>query len=562
MGIALGALVETPTRSTLVMAATGMGRPIVWSALLLALGGLGVGLYLVLPPSQRWQLEAYGPDFALAGRSMFLTRCCPPGERPTRLVLHDLQTGQPVRSLFAGVAHLDSPLVCAPNGNWIACTDQAEGIHVAAVADGAEHAIPLAADDRVRGMSFSPDGAYLAVELHSGKDDSLRFALLDTAAGKTLAEAQGHLTHVRFARDGALLVVVLERAGYSEIKSWDLHERRWTELNLRFPHIEVLGITGPYSRTLVLKRATEEGARSWTILDLERGTSQAGPEGSSVLHAAASQKGDRVAVIHGRKQAWQVDVWDADARHYVFHTQSAWRPEIALSPDGRRLALQATIVGDDSERTLTVFDVDSGQPLVEHRSAAHWFWSEPPPVFGPDGKSVVIYRGWHEPLHAEILDTETGQSLASLPLARANDWASAEISFAPAGHMHKGHLCLQPAAPPGWQCYLPPSLLHSDEGSNEWFIIDVQAKRVAARRVLESDDVLLLADGLPCVVTRAGSPDGATPCLLRCYDVPEQTPWHWIIAVPAGLGIAIAGLSALRNRSANKEEGTRRSQHC
>jgi hypothetical protein len=539
-------------KGIVIVAATVRRRRFAWTILLLALAALGVLLYFLLPPAPRWRLDGCGAvDFTLADRPMFLTWPNATSQWLGPAILRDLDTGEPIRTFFAEIEHARW-VVLSPNGRWIACTDADTGaLHVAAVADGTERRIAFHPADSVQFIHVAPDGALVAVRLRcvKGGRNHYRLALFETDTGKQLAEVPGALLDAQFVLDGALLVVSVHDGDDNLVKGWDICNRRWApELDDSDPSIWRVHAIGPDGRTLVAEHAASSKEPRWTVWDMQLlSPAIVGPAGSRLLGVSFASNGRRTAITHGKKHEWHVDVWDAGTQQRVCHFDTDSRSDVVLSPDGKRLALQATIYGDDPVRTLTILDVDTGRRVTEHRAAAHMFWAEPAPAFGPDGRSVVLYRGWHEPLHADILDTNTGALLASLPLAPTDAWADASVTVAPDRRSHAVQVTYSSVPAAWWHEWVPQPLRPPSNGFADLIIIDVDRGHVTARKRLADSEQAVVLDGGRLLMTYLRDADNnGEPGYICCWDLPQRTAWHWVIGIPAALGLMVVGAAIVR----------------
>jgi hypothetical protein len=530
----------------MIRAAATRCRRIAWPGLLAALVALGAGLYVQLPPQPRWRLEDCG-EFNLgpADRSLFFT--WKPGMPDQPAVLRDLRTGEPIRTFFAAVEH-QSWMVFAPAGNWIACTELEGGtVHIAAVPEGREHTLAFAANVSVADLQFTADGGILAIGLHYHEDDETcheRLALVETATATILGESVGRLLHVESVLDGARLLVSVVQYGKRSVKVWDVRRRAWTlQLNTATPTGQIC----PDGRTLVVRdHAAGLGLRRWALRDVEQGTVRyVAPEKSRLYSVSAATQRRRLALAHGRPWDVDVEIWDGDAHIHHLHLEEATHVSIALSPNGRRLAVQA--ITSSEEISITAVDADTGRRLWERHEPAILPWSEPPPEFGPDGRTIVVYRGWRQPLRVDILDAETGTPLTSLPLAADDVLSEPTITVAPDRRTHTVRLeTLHQPWESSWHAWLPAFLRPDPTTIDELLVLDIAAGQVRLRLPLREDEqALLLDDGRLLLTTRPADANRGQSRQICCWDVPERVAWHWVIGIPVALGAAVVGTVAL-----------------
>src|SRR5205823_13848641 len=97
----------------------------------------------------------------------------------------------------------------------------------------------------------------------------------------------------------------------------------------------------------------------WALCDVERGTALVvGSEEFALDHFSFAKDGRRLALRYRKPGSAIIGVRDLDARRGLVHIDNAHRPQIALSPDGRRLALQGIVhPGNDPEIAVAMLDV-------------------------------------------------------------------------------------------------------------------------------------------------------------------------------------------------------------
>jgi hypothetical protein len=514
--------------------------------LLGAMTGLGFGIYCLAPPQPRWCLTGFhSVDLTMADQSWIITSYGTGHITGGPAILRDLGSGEPLQSYFSDTGH-HGWTMCSPDGKWIARFEAGQ-LRVAAVSDGAEHSIPFDRDNFPGWFSYSQNGEVIALDLYCpraapGQVRGHRVVLVETATGQRLAEFRGKLAHTVTALGGSLFLL-LTGPESPMLKAWDVHDRRWA-FQIDEP-ITIAGVS-PDGKTLISQyRDPDIGTRGWALWDLERGiATHRSPHGGRLESHHFSADGRRVAIQHARGRERQIEVWDLDANHCLLHMQGDELGASALSPDGRRLAVQTIARGDDPVISVAILDISTGRRLHQQRAAASMFWSEPGPVFTPDGQSIVVYRA--NPHRAEFYDTENGNALTTLPLEdAAGVWCDASL---PATRNPKVHVVDQQfAAFPGawWHDYVPEFIL-SREGVREVVVIDVEGRRVRGRMRLADEHVYVLDGGRLMLTVAPESPDGTRPGHVCCWDVPPGAPWVWVIGIPAALGMVIATLARWR----------------
>jgi WD40 repeat protein len=263
---------------------------------------------------------------------------------------------------------------------------------------------------RNRGLAFSPDGTLLAV----GGDTAV--VLWDVAERKQRRRLpQRKAAAIAFAPDGKTLAC----AGEIEISLWDvatgrqLHPRPGHDDNIASitvsPDGKILA-SADGDRWLHLWDAASGKRLGWSPTGRSRGINTAfSPDGKWFLCAG---DGDvRFWEVATGRQGRRFDIEDlhgAKGKHAIY--------EVALSPDGRRLA--ALSFGDRSLlRQISVWDASTGQSIARRRYRGSFLSFSS--ILSPDGSAVMVktmgsptYSIPDSPLTLE--DTATGHRFLTI----------------------------------------------------------------------------------------------------------------------------------------------------
>ena len=525
-----------------------------WAGFLVALIGLGGGLFLLLPPEPLWRLDGgQRIDATLADRSLFVTWLdFTPG-----IVLRDLHTGQPIRTLFADIQH-GCGLTYSGDGKWIARTKpETAELRMANLADGTERTISFRPGEYTISHYFSPDGSLVIVDRYTVTNEIERYrtVLIETATGKQIAETPGYIyDSVQFTPDGRLLLVRLSDGDKPCLKAWDVGKREWV---FQLDGASSVGrrehFISPDGRTIIDKRQREGNEHGWDLWDLQNfQRALVGPKGAKLRQWSFSDDGRRVAIVHREKNLWRYhfDVWDMDTKRYLYQMDANhFGGEAVLSPDGKRLAVQTFALADTGDlKFLVVIDLETGRRLWQQRDLANPVNGEPAPAFGHDGRTVIIYRGGRDALRAEFHDPQTGAMIAYLPIAPIGGWTDYSATVSKDRRTHLVEL-QRTTVPTWWDEWLPKGLQRADENHTELGVIDVETQRIRARwPCREGDESTLLEGGRLLLTTVAEAADGMKPGHVCCWELPAHPAWRWVIGIPATLGGLVAAVVMVRRR--------------
>jgi WD40 repeat protein/tRNA A-37 threonylcarbamoyl transferase component Bud32 len=434
------------------LAATGPGSTVkVWDA---DSGREQLILKGDTPPQQVCSL-AFSPDGKrLASGSVIVEDPGKPGE----LKVWDLDKGQPVLDLSGHTSAVLS-LAFSPDGKRLASGGPDQVVRVWDLATGqAERSLP-AGDKGVKALDFSPDGRRLAAASY---DAHLRF--WDVASGKLSLDVNTHvgLFSMAFSPEdpsGARRVAVGGTNG--SVTVWDAVSGK---LVRSFAGLvgHVVGVAfSPDGKHVA---AAAEGVRVWDVSTGQESLPVPGHAGA-VKTVAVSPDGRWVA--SGSIDS-TVKLWDAVGRterltledpllkHRVTFSADArlvatggsndvrgWSlPEgkagftwkqgtaddqvvyVALSPDGKRLAIRST------KGTITVRDVALGEEVCSFET-----WRPGPVTFSPDGRRLAAVGDGNA---VRLWAADTGQPLQSL--AAGTQLTSAPVFSADGRRLGAGDL--------------------------------------------------------------------------------------------------------------------------
>ncbi len=236
-------------------------------------------------------------------------------------------------------------------------------------------------------VTFSPDGSRMAVsnsrfEFKTRSDVAGELKVWDTQTGREILSERGVVRSVIgkiisgqqdiFSPDSKLLLSVMEN---QSVKLWDMQ-------------------TGQ-------ERVTLEG----TIEPFHR---------AAFSHDGRQLAGSTVTRNKNTPASWEVRIWNVSTGRQVQKLKGErWIGELALSPDGQRLAMENT--GEDERGKVKLWDVPTGKELIALSSDCDSFWEL---AFSADG-TRLIGQGEKEVAGNSIesvtmWNAETGQQLVSL----------------------------------------------------------------------------------------------------------------------------------------------------
>jgi WD40 repeat protein len=273
----------------------------------------------------------------------------------------------------------------------------------------------------VYSVAFSPDGRIIAAT-GEGRPSG---RLWSSATGKLLRNLGGPDSHLgnglSFSPDGALLAGgCWDRAG-NNLFIWDVATGKRLRTFAGHPGIPIA--TAFLNGNKALVSVGSEGKVRWWDVATGKRSREWGPTAKgkfgqieAVLNAALSPAG-RFLVASVREQRSvqgetvrqeAVVVWDLEAgkERWRVEDERDWRSFVALSPDGKRVALNLRTKGP------AVYDLASGKALQRFALPAEAPWGKESAeevydmAFAPDGKAVaVVTRGFG----VRLWDIKTGK---------------------------------------------------------------------------------------------------------------------------------------------------------
>jgi hypothetical protein len=529
-------------------------RLITWTTCLASLIALGWGLYVFVPPEPTWTLEGCCQvDMTLADQGLLLTWHGDGADgfpNHPSLILRDIRTSAPIRTVFDEKSHRYTYL--SVGCEWVAgVPEDGRTVCVVPVKGGPERIVALGDGESPNWCNLASDGSVLAVQLHSWKNDldHWRYAIFDTVTGKEQASLPGRRS-AQFTPDGKLLIILLMVNGEDEsrLKVWDVRNGNWA-----IDYGPIAGTNGritvsPDSRTLLGTFPIANGEFETAVWDLRTFQRVPLPTNTNYHWQHAVSNSGRAAIRCVRAH-WKshVAVWDPDTGSWIFQFESeVMGRQVLLSGDGKRLIYQTLLDGDT--KSLAVFNVDTGRRLWTVTEPVHRFIDEPGPMFAADDRTLLIYRGWGQPLHADFVDVDTGRLLASLPVAREGwDARGALTVTALSNRVHVVNVLPPPLVGP-WLERVPEFLRPADQGLDELVVIDLERRTIRAR-VPGPDVERHYFDGGRHVITVPGRNGGAlcNGCVC-CYELPGHSPWRYFAGIPAAVGGSLMGLATIRKR--------------
>jgi RNA polymerase sigma factor (sigma-70 family) len=359
-----------------------------------------------------------------------------PGFRSAAAIF-DLATGKPVRVIERSPREGIHSLTISPDGKMLFTLDGNGKLRVEEVATGAELLTQQFPRDVMAHVTLSPDGSTIAVgsgpnthkilvwkwqtaeeprEIKSGWHRGREVAI--SPDGKLLAEcsdsepdvrifdvASGRLVHkleqpdfepyrhysVVFSPNGNLLAASGGTNDRSAVNLWDPATGKFVK------RLDIGGALAfsPDSSLLVA------GSQVWDFAaDKEL---SANPE----AHRAPVERmvtGEKNLVVTTTGSDKDIRIWDATTgKQRLRIAQPGWIRDIALSPDGSKLA-SSSLVGDDS---VSVWDTTTGKRI--YRLAGHGRLGGRRAVrFTPDGKAVL---SWGDDMYLRKWDMRNGKAV-------------------------------------------------------------------------------------------------------------------------------------------------------
>jgi hypothetical protein len=266
---------------------------------------------------------------------------------------------------------------------------------------------------------------------------------------------------------------------------------------------------------------------------------------------AVSENGRAAIFCPTRDWKSHIAVWDPHTHSWILEFDADGHGgHVLLSRDGKRLFVQTSVAGEI--RTMTMLDVDTARKLWSVTEQQNPFWNnEPLPTFTDDDQTLVVYRGWNQPLHTAFLDVATGKQLASVFLAPEAAWQDALVTITPDKRAHVVDVQRVRRSAGPWLEWLQ-ALLHLDEGYEERLVIDLEERRLRGRMRSMVENPHYLNGARRALTVPAPLGTGWTPGPVCCWDFPGHGPWRWVVGIPTALGGLIVAAAMLRERWRSK----------
>jgi WD40 repeat protein len=537
-----------------------------WTLSLLLLTGLAGFLYVLLPPAPRWrvegqrlltlQSEAFNPLASsrfqplLPGRDVLLT-CGGCEEDTGPVVLRDPRTGQVRRTLVAAENKIDCAEL-SPDGRRLALSlEKHDVVRLFDLHDGTEATTPSLAAV-IEDLSFAVDGQTLAVRTIAGQ-----VFLVAAATGQVLGETK--VPQVRhsswaFTSDGAyfLCPAFMTPDQPVGLKVWDMPQKRWA---FSLEHTDTIENISSDGKTVVGLEALDKAKKQRVLWDLpsrkRHPLNFSTPDDRIAYHFSADGKTLALSpfpMLPGPQNRIEFRELPSQRRLSTISPDQRLT-SIQMSPDGRYLAANADV--DIAAGRLFVYASATGRLLWQRDVPDSLFGDAAnPPAFSADGRHLFALTVDMRQL--VLLDAGTGEVQASIPLRpwRGEPPESVSMSFSP-----KRDVCLLSAhwfGPPEQPPLL--ELLRSwilgdpqDEDLRHMYrVMDIAGRRELAtatipERAMTVRIAQLTADGHILVaseVMRGNAPATLQP-RLEGWDLPQRTPWLWVLGPPLALGVLL-----------------------
>ncbi|MET8867388.1 helix-turn-helix domain-containing protein [Nonomuraea sp. NPDC004580] len=372
--------------------------------------------------------EIYGVNFSPDGRLLVTGGA----DRTVRLwnVTTRRQAGEPLARHDHAVPDVDF----SPDGRLIAVAADDDTVRLWGTATRRPAGPPLTGrpDHRIDTVTFSPDGRLL---VGGGRGGGGALLVWDVAARHEIgAPLPGHadwVADVQFSPDGRLLASS-STSGDNTVRLWDMatHRPLGPPLGPGGAAVEAVAFS-PDGRVLATGETGRDGSvRLWDARTRRSLgpplTGHAGP----VTELRFSPDGRTLVSTDGSPP---VRLWDVRTRRSAGVLEETHGAEMALSPDGRLLAVARTglVQGHDDAGVPNVElrDVTTrrpiGAPLLDHTEGLVDL------EFSPDGRTLAVAgeRG----LRIRFYDLASRQPVGT-PLI-GHTGAVTDIEFAPGGHV-------------------------------------------------------------------------------------------------------------------------------
>ncbi len=368
----------------------------------------------------------------------------------------------PERSLVRKIAPHDgriNAISFSADGNQLVTAGGEPGLfgeaRVWRVAEGSLVRRFQAHQDSLYSAVLSPDGKILAT---SSYDQQIK--LFEVSSGKELRTLGGHndaVFELAFRPDGKILA---SASGDRTVKLWDVATGERLD-TFGQPLKELYTVAFSPDGNRVAAGGVDNRIRVWQI-------SKEGKENTNpILYAKFAHEGAVARLVYSRDgktivsagEDRTVRVWDAETvtERLELERQSDWTPALALSPDGKTIALGRL------DGSLAFYETDTGKFIP----------SPPPPKPELAGVSLrgvqsgVANRLRLDGKHlAEVSQIKTSHERLTARLLSAEGGTSLEIELSPGGDLPRGRYeiwVVNPAGESGRQAIYVDELAQSSE---------------------------------------------------------------------------------------------------
>ncbi len=518
-------------------------RPLLrWGLFLVALATVAAGLYVTLPAEPRWEVVSEPRDVFNAGNGRIAAYRAGPVQ------LLDAATGREIAKFLADAATLEMP-AHSPDGRYfvgVVRAAQPNPWHIRGVDLHEQREWQVDTPVPPVPVTFSPDGAYLALRDDSADDDKEQYYIVrDAKSGRIVARVRilGSAYTVAFSRDSsAFLLHYLDEDKFAHNCAVSTRTGQAVTLDG--------GITLAVARNArcIIADRGKEGV--W-VGDLPAGSWRCRLEQAHAEQLTKAQHefiNDEIANRMDRARLrWRGDgrLWAPGAvvRKTGGRSILANGPDRdgaatdcpAFSPDGRWLLWCE--MGKAGQVRFALYDVRTGEPRWRR------IWTPHPtqPLFTPDSSRIVV------PLpdtgQVEVLDAATGVTERTIALPAA-------LGEAPQFRCDGRTLAvdaMQPEDEPSWLWNRVLEWLPNWPELGPMMsvrIFDVATGDLVGETAVEATSEWWLTDDRRGIIAVYGENDenGPVATVICCWDVPPRKPLRWILGMPLALGVGLVSL--------------------